>query len=565
MPLIPYYFQPLSLYNPLQLMSPNRAAILKPAALNPLFTNAPEDGYAAMVSDSHRKQFGQFFTPVLIAEFMARWITGNRECRTILDPSVGLGIFFRAIDKIGPQSGYKLVGYDIDPTILSEAKSLLSTAARPGIELSLKDYLFNDWHKKYDGIICNPPYFKFQDYKNRAACLKEFQSRLKVNLSGFTNIYTMFLLKAVSQLAAGGRAAFLVPFEFLNADYGTIIKKHLLESKTLRYLILFNSKENVFNNALTTSCILLLANDFKAEAVTFTHAHNADNLEDIFGQIAAYPNDDRASGKVPHDALDPDIKWRAYYQRQRGEKLRNLVPLSTYGKVVRGIATGANDYFTFDEKKKAEFQIEERFLLPCLTKALQADNSFFTRTDFDKLRARGGRVLLFNASDAADKAVKKYLELGEKLEVNERYLTKHRTPWYAIENRRPAPILVTVFNRAGLRFVRNEAGLRNLTCFHGLYLNPSAAAKVELLMAYFISDISKEVLNDNRREYGGGLHKFEPNDLNRAKVLDLEAVEAQTERRILSAYRSYRESVLRSEANACALKTLNDIFSSILA
>ena len=75
---------------------------------------------------------------------------------------------------------------------------------------------------------------------------------------------------------------------------------------------------------------------------------------------------------------------------------------------------------------------------------------------------------------------------------------------------------------------------------------------------------SIEVFDDNRREYGGGLHKFEPNDLNRAGVIDLEAVDSSTERLILRAYGDYRESVLRSEPDARALKTMNDIFSSIL-
>lgn len=128
----------------------------------------------------------------------------------------------------------------------------------------------------------------------------------------------------------------------------------------------------------------------------------------------------------------------------------------------------------------------------------------------------------------------------------------------------PAPILVTVFNRTGIRFVRNEANIRNLTCFHALYLNLFAMDKLNLLMAYFISDISKEILNDNRREYGGGLNKFEPNDLNKAKVIDLEVIDLETEQLIEKVYKRYRESVLRSQFDIEALKTLNCIFSSIL-
>ena len=546
-------------------MGLNKPTTSKPAPVSEaLGTNAPEDIYTASVSESHRKNFGQFFTPAEVAEFMAKWITYNPLCRTILDPAVGLGIFFRAINKINPQNSYKFVGYDIDPTILGEAEALFPSHGHINIELRLKDYLFSEWSDEYDGIICNPPYFKFQDYKNRAVSLKEFQSHLDMSLSGFTNIYTMFLLKAVNQLTFKGRAAFLVPFEFLNADYGTIIKKHLLESKTLRYVIPFNPKENVFRNALTTSCILLLANDNESDFVTFIDAHNADNLRGILEQIAGYPDDKPAGKKIHYSDLDPGVKWRGYYQKLNGGKFKNLVTFAAYGKVVRGIATGDNDYFTFDAKKQREFNIKDEFLLPCLTKAVHANTSFFTRNDFDKLRAKGSRVFLLNATDLTDKAVRQYVELGEKLEVNERYLTRHRTPWYTIENRPPAPILVTVFNRAGLRFIRNEAGVRNLTCFHAVYLNLFACVKVDLLMAYFLSDVSKEIFNDNRREYGGGLNKFEPNDLNKAKVVDLEVIDSKTESLIRVAYESYRESVLFSEPNVGALNVLNDTFSSIL-
>ncbi len=546
-------------------MSLNRATISSSAASSEeFFTNAPEDAYTAAVQNSHRKKFGQFFTPVSVAEFMARWITANPKCRAILDPAVGLGVFFRAIDKVKPQHSYKFTGYDIDPTALAEAEALFSNSRHTNVELKLRDYLFNDWRAKYDGIICNPPYFRFQNYKNRAASLREFQSRLGMNLSGFTNIYTMFLLKSAAQLSAHGRAAFLVPSEFLNANYGTTVKKHLLESKTLRYVILFNTKENVFSNAVTTSCILLLANDNESEIVRFIDAKRADNLHDIFNQIASYPDDKAAGKRIHHRDLDPAVKWKTYYQRQNGARFKNLVPLSTYGKVVRGIATGDNDYFTFDEKKKAEFRIKDKFLLPCLTKAAQARSSFFTQADYDRLRAKVSRVFLFNATDLTDKSVRQYIELGEKLAVNQRYLTAHRNPWHAIENRPPAPILVTVFNRASLRFVRNEAAVRNLTCFHAIYLNLFAAARVDLLMAYLLSDISKAVFDDNCREYGGGLNKFEPNDLNKARVIDLDSIDSDTRRLILNAFAGYRESVINSRPCMSALNKLNDIFSSIL-
>jgi adenine-specific DNA-methyltransferase len=231
---------------------------------------------------------------------------------------------------------------------------------------------------------------------------------------------------------------------------------------------------------------------------------------------------------------------------------------------VRGIATGDNDYFTFDEKKKIEFDIADRHLVPCLTKASHAASNFFTQKEFNSLRDKGNRVYLLNAIDLTDKAVKRYIELGQKNGVNQKYLTSHRTPWHAIENRPPAPFLVMVFNRNGLRFVKNEANVRNLTCFHSIYPNLFASDKLDLLMAYFLTDISKEIMNDNRREYGGGLNKFEPNDLNRAKVVDLEMLDTNTERIIRETYEVYRTSVLSSQPDKNAFEKLNSIFSDFI-
>ena len=496
---------------------------------------------------------------------MAKWVVSNPACRTILDPAVGLGIFFRAILKLNRRADYDLVGYDVDPTILEAAEPLFKTSDGPNVRFINKDYLFNGWSQRYDGIICNPPYFKFQDYVNRAAGLEEFKSRLGMSLSGFTNIYSMFILKSVSQLSPGGRAAYLVPFEFLNADYGTIIKKHLLESKALRHVILFNSSENVFRNALTTSCILLFANDENSQSVTFINAQNAEDLQALSAPLARYPERVEAGKQIRSSDLDPGVKWKTYYGKQSGEAYRNLVPLGTYAKIVRGIATGDNAYFTFDEGKKARHGIADRHLLPCLTKSAHARSNFFTHDDFETLRSKGNRVFLLNAVDLTDEAVRRYVEAGVEAGVDKKYLTSHRSPWHTPENRPPAPLLVTVFNRHGLRFVRNEAGVRNLTCFHSVYPNLFASAKLDLLTAYLLTNVAQKIFKDSCREYGGGLNKFEPNDLNGASVVNLDAVDSATGRLVRQIYRDYRASVTGSRPDAGALAKLDDIFLNILA
>lgn len=156
-----------------------------------------------------------------------------------------------------------------------------------------------------------------------------------------------------------------------------------------------------------------------------------------------------------------------------------------------------------------------------------------------------------------------YIAKGEMEEINKRYLTASRNPWYSLEKRSPSPIWVSVFNRNGLRFIRNEANISNLTTFHCIYLNMFSKSKVDLFFAYLLTNVSKEIFNDNRREYGNGLNKFEPNDINKALMVNLDLINKEDEKKILNLYKNYRKSELSGNANTSLLEAINDIFVSI--
>ncbi len=147
-----------------------------------------EATYKKKVNLTHRKKYAQFFTPKTIAEIMAKWLLANDELKTVLDPAFGLGIFSRLLIKKNKKLNIK--GFDVDPLIFKSAQQ--NFLGNSNVKLFLEDYLFNDWNNKYDGIICNPPYFKFHDYENKTT-LEEIKQRLKINLSGFTNIFTPYL------------------------------------------------------------------------------------------------------------------------------------------------------------------------------------------------------------------------------------------------------------------------------------------------------------------------------------------------------------------------------------
>lgn len=519
----------------------------------------PEKKYSKFTSVAHRKKFAQFFTPLPIAIFMAKWLAGNKNLKTVLDPAFGLGVFARAIKQLNLCCQIK--GFEIDKQILEYANNLFLD--EKNISISQKDYMFNDWGNKYDGIICNPPYFKFHDYDNKAI-LKEVEEKLALKLSGFTNLYTLFLLKSIYQLNQEGRAVYIIPSEFLNSDYGKLVKSYLIKNKSLRFVIVINFKENVFDDALTTASILLFANDNKANNVEFIAIKSLNELSELEKRVESYPNNSTVSS-VAFSDLDPEIKWRAYYQPQNSNRYKHLVPFTNFGKVVRGIATGANEYFAFNFSKAKEFTIAEEFLLPCISKAVDVQGAFFTNYNLEQLKQRDKYVFLFNATNPNDPFVKKYIDKGVIEEIDKKYLTASRNPWYLLENRPPSPIWVSVFNRNGLRFIRNEANIHNLTTFHCIYLNMFSASKADLFFAYLLTDISKEIFNDNRREYGNGLQKFEPNDINKAQIVDIDRIEVKEKQEILKYYYNFRQSEIEKKADVTLLQKLNAIFKDIFS
>lgn len=498
-----------------------------------------EQKYIASTSLDHRKRYAQFFTPEKIAEFMCQWVLQGKQKTRVLEPAYGLGIFSRILAK---NSTLPVDAYEIDGQIFTSA-----VTARPiGVNLRNEDYFASDWNAKYDAIVCNPPYLKFHDYDN-ATYIPDVNSHLGTKLNGFTNLYTLFLLKSIAQLQEGGRLAYIIPSEFLNSDYGVEVKRALIESNTLHHIIVVDFTECAFDDVLTTACILLCERTTGSVSVRFSLVNNIEELNTCFSEYMEYNTSE----------LDANIKWKSYYEEGNSCKYNHLVPFSKFAKVSRGIATGANDFFTFKPSKADDYDIPEECLMPCICKAVDAPQTFFTQNEFTKLINGDKAVYLFNGSTAPNnKNVIRYIHLGEESEIDKRYLTASRSPWYAIENRSPAPIWVSVFNRSGLRFIRNEANIYNLTTFHCVYPK-NTGVDVEVLFAYLITDVAKEIFLDNSRQYGNGLVKFEPNDLNKGMVVDLTLLSTEDNSFVKNVYAFIKDTQKEKDG----IQLLNEFFS----
>ncbi len=534
-----------------------------------IFTNEIEELYSNRVPYSHRKNYGQFFTPVQIANLMTSWILNSKNELKILDPGIGTGIFERSILKnhSNQDIDIDIDAYEIDDDLISVAEEIKQKILPLKLNLLNEDFLRSKWDKKYNAIICNPPYYKHHFISDKEKLFNIFEKNINFKLSLNTNIYCLFLIKALNQLSCRGKMAFITPSEFLNSNYGEKVKEYMLKIGFLRYIIIFDFKMNIFNNATTTACISLYANDEnnhkEIKIIDITKEEQINSLDADILQL------DHMEGKhiftyYPQD-LDPRFKWKNYIHPTLESNF--LTPFTRYARVMRGIATGDNSFFTLSEKEVNEFKINQKYIVPCVTKAQDARDNFFTQAHFEVLRKQNRKVyLLYLNKKDLDEHMINYLNNGQAKGVDKKYLTSHRTPWYSSEEKQPAPIWLTVFNRNSMRFIENEVGTYNLTCFHSVYLTSLGQQFKEVLMAYLISDFAQKIFKREKREYGNGLEKFEPNDINKSKIMDFSKFSETELNKIKLLYYNFKDCILSKNEGLPEKyrQEINDEFSRIL-
>jgi len=466
------------------------------------------DSFASAESwQRETKQLGQVATPEPIARLMAKWVMSAKPC-TVLDPAAGLGGLLAACRQFNQR--VELVGTERDTETLQRAK----TSAPRGTKLILADYLKSD-AGLFDGIIANPPYVKAHrlDYSEKDWLY--FEERFGTPLDRLTNLYALFLLKIWEDLAPRGRAAVILPAEFLNANFGEEIKERLLKLIRPAAVAVFAPSLNVFSDALTTSAIVFLDKGRAPEAPVF--ARRIDSVEEaarFVDKLLAGTIQRASNGCINLATLNPRGKWLNVLLNEvpSGEFPPFPKRVGDYFDCRRGIATGANDFFCLSRSALREHGLTATHVEPCITKATDADGLVFTREKMDVLAARDRRCFLLNPSRDGQNLMR-YLELGEQLRIPQRHLPSHRPVWYLPENRAVADIWVAVFSRASVKFILNRSGAKNLTCFHGLYAKRGCETLPPLMTLFLNSSGGRRAFSQVNRFYGDGLNKLEPKDV----------------------------------------------------
>ncbi|MFX0066288.1 MAG: class I SAM-dependent DNA methyltransferase [Candidatus Hermodarchaeota archaeon] len=482
-----------------------------------------------LISFEQRKKYGQFSTPLPIARFMALWGIKTGINKAVLDPAVGCGTLIRQLlDQISKDdSPERVLCFDIDPLMIKAAQYALDDKYA-NIEFQQKDFLLSTPHEEFDFVIANPPYIK----SNRMALKERYHELMEqhygLRMDGTTGSHIFFLFHAFRYLKPEGRLAFILPVGFLNAGYGKIAKDFLLKQVTVQALIYFDFSDFVFSDGMASALIILATNHppSKNHKIKFVRLNKWTNENEILLEVLKRPNEigkDKGMQIIPLQDLRAEEKWLSIFQEGLtiSAEHQGFIRLRELARVKRGIATGANEFFTLSKEEVDRWKIDQKYLVPVLSKANYAIPPVFTDNDFEELVLKGKKTFLLNITEKNPKGeIMKYLIYGKEKKIDQRYLTRHRSRWFFIEKRTPAPVLCKVFNRGEIQFILNETNCLHLTSFHGIYPHYSDYRILKALILFLSSEIGEKMVMQNLRIYGGGLKKMEPRDVENVQVPD---------------------------------------------
>lgn len=474
-----------------------------------------------------RKARGAFFTPEPLARYVTEWTVRQRS-DSVLEPSCGEAAFLLAAAArhaslpIGNAPAGALDGVELHAESAAAATALLTaTGATPRIKVG--DFFLTDPEPRYDAVIGNPPYVRYQDFSGEAR-IRSRQAALRagVSLTNLASSWAAFTIHSALFLKPGGRLGLVVPAELLSVNYAAEVRRYLMQRFARVRLVLFTKR--VFPGVLEEVVLLLAEGVGPTDHCELLQVHDIDDLWTVDASRETTWTPATSSGKWT-SALIPPVATEAYQSLVTGPA---FTILNTWGDTTLGMVTGNNKYFTLSPDGARRLKIPAGELLalsPPGSRHLRGLS--FTAQMRSELGEQGAATLLFRPAGDPSAAAQKYIAHGERLEVNSAYKCRVRTPWWRVPLVPAADLLLTYMNADTPRLTTNAAGALHLNSVHGIYLRDDTKhLGRQLLPLASLNSATLLGAETVGRSYGGGMLKLEPSEADSLPIPTLTQVQA---------------------------------------
>ena len=461
------------------------------------------------------REKGQFWTPSWVAEAMVAYVVGN-GAHTVFDPAVGAGAFFQAAKNLESEIGkLELSGTEVDANALSQA-------VEGGLEqhdidgVMLRDFTTYCPPEPLPAIVCNPPYIRHHRLSRETKDhLRALSGKVMgFNIDGRAGFHVYFLIHALSLLARGGRLAFIIPADTFEGVFAAKLWNWISDNFRIDAVITFAPQASPFPGVDTNAVVVLIENAAPIKNLWWTQIQiPAPN--DFKNWVISNFDGANISSFCPNIRSLAEAK-RTGFSRTPQQTIYDGPILGDYARVMRGIATGANEFFFVTRQQSYELEIPSRFFIPAIGRTRDVTSEVITPATLDELDAKGRPTLLLSLDGNPEKlpnSVKNHLARGEAEGLHQRALIKTRRPWYKMETRAVPPIIFAYLGRRSVRFIRNRAGIVPLTGFLCLYPHFDDEQSIESLWQLLRRSDVVDNLAKIGKSYGDGAIKVEPRSL----------------------------------------------------
>jgi hypothetical protein len=468
------------------------------------------------------REKGQFWTPPWIAEAMIAYCLAN-GADSVFDPAVGAGAFFIAAKKIAKKNRRRinLFGAELDRDALRQAESN-GLQARDLERVLIGDFVLRPPDRRFQSIVANPPYIR---HHRLSSSIKGSLRALSLELigkelDGRAGLHIYFLLRALQLLSEGGRLAFIVPSDTCEGVFARTLWRWIASHYRLDAVVTFTPEASPFPNVDTNPIILMISNTRPEAHFLWARCRRAGS-EALREWIDAGFDFDSTDELTIHrrdlqEGLDSGLS------RPPSERSDTGIVLADFASVMRGIATGANEFFFLTRRRATELKIPAEMLLPAIGRTRDVLTEEITQDTLRQLEAAGRPTLLF-APDGREledfpEAARNYLRQGRDAELYKRPLIATRRPWYKMEIRKAPPFLFAYLGRRNARFIRNLAEVMPLTSFLCVYPHREDADSIARLWQALKHPDTVRNLALVGKSYGAGAIKVEPRALERLPI-----------------------------------------------
>jgi len=468
---------------------------------------------------------GQFWTPDWIAEAMVDYVLAE-PCSMLFDPAVGAGAFLRAAKTVADERGFRriaLCGMDIDSAALTQALDSGLTESDLAF-VTIGDFVLQPPQTKFPAIVANPPYIRHHRISQES---KEQLKRLSLQttgkiLDGRAGLHIYFLIRALSLLEQDGRLAFIMPADTCEGKFAFDLWRWIGANYALDAVVTFASEASPFPGVDTNPLIFFIRKAKPKTTFFWAKCHEpqtASLKQWVRSRFVAAPG--KALVVTRRDLSEG---LATGLSRSPVASQTGLYILGDFVNIVRGVATGANEFFFLTDEQVQKTAIPCEYFVRAIGRTRDVPTDEITQRTIESLRALGRPTLLLTLDggpyEAFPETVRDYLREGEAMGLPQRPLISQRKPWYRMETRVAPPFLFAYLGRRHSRFIRNTARIIPLTGFLCVYPKSNDPDFLKRLWGILSHPDTIANLVMVGKSYGDGSIKVEPRSLEKLPIPD---------------------------------------------